>query len=136
MEWTGSIRVDNISYSWLGVDAPRSDPNFTIPVTNVQITPTRSIYVMTAGPMNITVTFLSPIEVSILPRRLLLYDRSCPMRRVTWQPSDFVKQSMPFSYLSVEASSLDKKEHSVQFYSDISTGERHGSHSHLSPSFD
>ena len=64
MGWSGSIRVDNISYSWLGAGAPQSNPNVTTPVTNVQITPTRSIYVMTAGPMNVTVTFLSPIEVS------------------------------------------------------------------------
>ena len=33
-------------------------------VTNIQITPTRSIFVMKAGPMNVTVTFLSPVEVS------------------------------------------------------------------------
>ena len=131
MGWAGSIRVDNVSYSWLGADAPRSDLNFTIPVTNVQITPTRSIYVMTAGPMNITVTFLSPIEVSVSPQRLLLYNYSYwpTMHRVTWQPSDFVKQSMPFSYVSVEASSLDGKAHSVQFYSDISTGKCNEIHS-------
>ena len=77
MEWAGSIRVDNISYSWLGVNAPRTNPNLTLPVTNVQITPTRSIYVMTAGPMNITVTFLSPIEVShILPWQFVVHDFS------------------------------------------------------------
>ena len=76
MEWTGSIRVDNFSYAWLGLDAPRSNSSLTIPVTNVQITPTRSIYVMTAGPMNLTVTFLSPIEVNV-PQWLLLCDYSC-----------------------------------------------------------
>ena len=67
MEWTGSIRVDNISYSWLGLNAPRTNPTLVIHPTNMQVTPTRSIYVMTAGPMNVTVTFLSPIEVSIPP---------------------------------------------------------------------
>nr|VWO99943.1 Hypoxanthine-guanine phosphoribosyltransferase [Ganoderma boninense] len=51
---------------------------------------------MQAGPMNMTVTFLSPVE-----------------------PDDWVKQSIPFSYLSVEAQSLDGKSYPVQLYSDI-----------------
>ena len=58
MGWAGKIRVDNVTYAWLGGGR---GPNFSI-VTNVLITPTRSIYVMEAGPMNVTVTFLSPIE--------------------------------------------------------------------------
>ena len=64
MGWAGKIRVDNTSYAWLGNDTAQSGLNVST-VTNVQITPTRSIYVMRAGPMNVTVTFLSPIEVSI-----------------------------------------------------------------------
>ncbi|KAH9892777.1 DUF1793-domain-containing protein [Cubamyces lactineus] len=94
MGWAGKIRVDGITYAWLGDDY---GPPFVANVTNVQITPTRSIYVMQAGPMNVTVTFLSPIE-----------------------PSDWVLQSLPFSYVSVEASSLDGQPHDVQVYSDIS----------------
>ncbi|KAI0368348.1 DUF1793-domain-containing protein [Pilatotrama ljubarskyi] len=94
MGWAGKIRVDGQTYSWMGDDY---GPPFTANVTNVQITPTRSIFVMQAGPMNITVTFLSPIE-----------------------PSDWVLQSLPFSYVSLEASSLDDQSHDVQVYSDIS----------------
>ncbi|KAJ8483513.1 hypothetical protein ONZ51_g4651 [Trametes cubensis] len=94
MGWAGKIRVDGQTYSWLGDDY---GPPFVANVTNVQITPTRSIFVMQAGPMNVTVTFLSPIE-----------------------PSDWVLQSLPFSYVSVEASSLDGQPHDVQMYSDIS----------------
>ncbi|KAI0762087.1 hypothetical protein BD413DRAFT_643854 [Trametes elegans] len=96
MGWAGKIRVDNQSYSWLGND---TDPHPFTPanVTNVQITPTRSTYVMQAGPLNISVTFLSPIE-----------------------PADWVLQSLPFSYVSVAGESLDGKTHSVQLYSDIS----------------
>ncbi|KAJ8483511.1 hypothetical protein ONZ51_g4652 [Trametes cubensis] len=94
MGWAGKIRVDGQTYSWLGDDY---GPPFVANVTNVQITPTRSIFVMQAGPMNVTVTFLSPIE-----------------------PSDWVLQSLPFSFVSVEASSLDGQPHDVQVYSDIS----------------
>ncbi len=37
-----------------------------------------------------------------------------------FQPSDLVKQSIPFSYLSLTAASNDGKSHSVQIYTDIS----------------
>ncbi|KAI0358680.1 DUF1793-domain-containing protein [Trametes cingulata] len=94
MGWAGKIRVDGQTYSWMGQDYA---PPLAANVTNVQITPTRSIFVMQAGPMNVTVTFLSPIE-----------------------PADWVLQSLPFSYVSVEASSLDGQSHNVQVYSDIS----------------
>ena len=42
----------------------QSPPNVAT-VTNVQITPTRSIYTMKAGPVGLTVTFLSPVEVRL-----------------------------------------------------------------------
>ena len=64
MGWVGKIRVDGISYAWLGADDVQSGPNISV-VTNVQITPTRSIFMMKAGPMNVNVTFLSPVEVRL-----------------------------------------------------------------------
>ncbi|KAI0335017.1 DUF1793-domain-containing protein [Cubamyces sp. BRFM 1775] len=93
--WAGKIRVDGQTYAWLGGD---DNPPSVANITNVQVTPTRSIFVMQAGPMNVTVTFLSPIE-----------------------PSNWVLQSLPFSYVSVEASALDGGPHEVQVYSDIGT---------------
>ena len=83
-------------------------------VTNVRVTPTQTIFSMVAGPMNVTLTFLSPVEVSagIMVRRLANEK----------QPSDWVKQSLPFSYLSLEATSRDGKPHAVQFYSGITAG--------------
>ena len=42
------------------------------------------------------------------------------MQRI--KPGDWVKQSIPFSYLSFYASSLDNKSHAVQVYSDVSGG--------------
>ncbi|KAI0353838.1 DUF1793-domain-containing protein [Trametes cingulata] len=92
--WAGIIRVDGQAYEWMGNDYT---PPSTANITSVQITPTRSIFVIQAGPMKVTATFLSPIE-----------------------PSDWVLQSLPFSYVSVEASSLDGQVHDVQVYSDIS----------------
>ncbi|KAF8901959.1 hypothetical protein CPB85DRAFT_1438878 [Mucidula mucida] len=52
-----------------------------------------------AGAMDVTVTFLSPIE-----------------------PEDLVLQSLPFTYLYIDAKSRDGSQHSIQLYSDV-TGE-------------
>ena len=38
------------------------------------------------------------------------------------QPNDFVRQSIPFSYIYFEATSRDGNAHSIQVYSDISAG--------------
>ncbi|KAI0744211.1 hypothetical protein C8Q80DRAFT_1220875 [Daedaleopsis nitida] len=94
MGWAGKIRVDGKTYAWMGND--RVDDG-AANVTNTQVTPTRTIFSMQAGPMNIVVTYLSPIE-----------------------PADWVKQSLPFSYVSIEASSADGSAHDVQVYADIS----------------
>ena len=57
--WAGKIRVNGTTYNWMGFN----DTSISTNTTNVQITPTRSIFVMRAGPVNVTLTFLSPIEV-------------------------------------------------------------------------
>ncbi|KAJ7179003.1 DUF1793-domain-containing protein [Mycena filopes] len=57
----------------------------------------QSIFVLSAGPVDLTVTFLSPVE-----------------------PNDLVKQSIPFAYMAVSAAATDGRSHSVQVYSDIS----------------
>lgn len=40
---------------------------FLVDVDIAQITSTQSIFVMTAGPVDLTVTFLSPVEVQFTP---------------------------------------------------------------------
>ena len=63
--WAGYIRIDGQSYRWLGdvgTDGTISTPAANL--TSRQVTPTRSIFTMQAGPMNLNATFLSPIEVS------------------------------------------------------------------------
>ncbi|GJE95235.1 DUF5127 and DUF4965 domain-containing protein [Phanerochaete sordida] len=94
--WVGLIRVDNITYGWQG----GKDAEWNVPATirNVQVTPTRTIVQMTAGPVDFNVAFLSPIE-----------------------PSDPVKQSFPFAYVSITVLSNDGAGHEVQVYSDITT---------------
>ena len=59
--WGGKIRVDGVVISLFGEAQTAAVGN----VTSVQITPTRSIFVVHAGPMNVTVTFPSPIEVRL-----------------------------------------------------------------------
>ncbi|KAH9942428.1 uncharacterized protein BXZ73DRAFT_88008 [Epithele typhae] len=91
------VRVDGASYQLTGHHS--YPPAVGAIVTNVQLTPTRSIFVMKAGPLNVTFTFLSPVE-----------------------PQDWVKQSLPVTYVSIEFHSLDGAVHDVQVYCDV-TGE-------------
>ncbi|PCH42735.1 hypothetical protein WOLCODRAFT_152776 [Wolfiporia cocos MD-104 SS10] len=58
--WAGHIKVDNTTYRWLGGDPGDSTAN----LTSVQVTLTRTIYYVTAGTMDLRITFLSPIETS------------------------------------------------------------------------
>ncbi|KAI9464135.1 hypothetical protein BJY52DRAFT_888853 [Lactarius psammicola] len=88
------VRVDNITYSFLGL-SPSVDGSVNL--TNTVITPTQTKLTAQAGPMQFNLTFLNPIE-----------------------PGDWVKQSIPFSYLSLTAESLDGAAHAVQVYSDVS----------------
>ena len=117
MGWRGKIKIDGVTYTWMGHDLDSTIAN----VTNIQLTPTRSIYTMQTGPMNLTATFLSPIEVSGPDSSTWgLQSDSNPPKFCTKKPSDWVKQSFPFSYLSVNVTAADDKEHDVQLYTDIS----------------
>ncbi|KAN0141387.1 DUF1793 domain containing protein [Lactarius tabidus] len=88
------VRVDNITYSFLGASAW---VNGSVNLTNIVISPTQTKLTAEAGPMQFNLTFLNPIE-----------------------PGDWVKQSIPFSYLSLTAESLDGAAHALQVYSDVS----------------
>ncbi|KAI9433017.1 hypothetical protein H4582DRAFT_2188442 [Lactarius indigo] len=92
--WAVLVRIDGLTYSVLG-----NEPglNGTANVTDTVITPTQTVVATQVGPMQVNLTFLNPIE-----------------------PGDWVKQSIPFSYLALSAKSLDGAAHNVQVYSDIS----------------
>src|SRR3954454_11626305 len=55
--WTGLIRVDGTTYTWMG--APSGPAHVT--QTAFSYTSTRSIFTLTAGAVSMNVTFLSPI---------------------------------------------------------------------------
>ena len=72
----------------------------TVNQTAFEYTATKSIFTMdVAGLVEMNITFLSPIT-----------------------PDDMKRQSLIFSYLNVEVSSLDGNDHEVQVYADISAG--------------
>ncbi|KAF1357478.1 DUF1793-domain-containing protein [Lizonia empirigonia] len=92
--WTGLLRVDNETFTWMG--APLDIP--TANQTSYEYTSTRSIFTIEANEkVSLKVTFLSPLT-----------------------PKDLKRQSLVFSYMNVEVTSLDGAEHDVQIYTDIS----------------
>ncbi|KAK7038989.1 hypothetical protein VNI00_010381 [Paramarasmius palmivorus] len=93
----GLARIDGKPYTWMG--AVRTSISKPADVKDIQVTPTRTIFVLEAGNVQLNVTYLSPIE-----------------------PNDLTLQSFPFSYIYVDARSLDGSSHSVQVYCDV-TGE-------------
>ncbi|KAJ6539470.1 hypothetical protein B0H19DRAFT_1213411 [Mycena capillaripes] len=95
--WAGLVKVDETAYVFLGSPAVAGTTFSKATQKSSKFTSTQSIFVLSAGPVDLTVTFLSPVE-----------------------PTDLVKQSIPFAYMAVSAASTDGKSHSVQVYSDIS----------------
>ena len=72
MGWNADVRVDGKAYNLMGT--PLSLRNFINAIqTNVIYTPTRTSYSLKAGPVDVNITFLSPIEVHLF----LLFSRSC-----------------------------------------------------------
>lgn len=95
--WAGFVRVDTTTYSFLGLPAVPGATFAKAVQKSAKFTATQSVFVLQAGPVDLTVTFLSPVE-----------------------PKDLLKQSLPFSYLSVVAASRDGASHNVAVYTDIS----------------
>lgn len=90
------IRVDGKAFTWMG--APNGVPKAN--QTSAEYTSTKSIFTIRAdNKVSIKVTFLSPLT-----------------------PNDFKRQSLIFSYMEVEVSSIDGSDHKVQIYTDISAG--------------
>jgi Domain of unknown function (DUF5127) len=114
--WSVLVRVDGLTYSFLGAEG-LGFLNGTVNLTNVAVTPTQTVVTARAGAMQVNLTFLNPIEVrfhsSVIFNVLHAYHL---------KPGDWVKQSIPFSYMAFTASSLDGAAHAVQVYSDVSGG--------------
>jgi hypothetical protein len=98
------IRVDGNSYTWMGQPGPRN-----VDQVAYEYTSTKSIFTMHVdNKVQMKITFLSPVT-----------------------PNDFKRQSLVFSYLNVEVSSLDDQQHNVQVYADISAGQCFGPVSYM-----
>ncbi|KAJ7283979.1 DUF1793-domain-containing protein [Mycena rebaudengoi] len=95
--WAGFVKVDGRAFSFMGTPNVPGGTFTKATQRSSKFTSTQSIFVLSAGPVDITVTFLSPVE-----------------------PNDLIKQSIPFSYLAVSAASTDGAAHTVQVYTDIS----------------
>ncbi|KAJ4331030.1 hypothetical protein N0V87_009488 [Didymella glomerata] len=92
--WTGLVRVDNETFTWMG--APLNIPSAN--QTGYEYTSTRSIFTIEVNnKVSLKVTFLSPLT-----------------------PKDLRRQSLVFSYMNVDVSSLDGSGHDVQIYTDVS----------------
>ena len=126
--WTVFVRVDGLTYWFLGFETGTG--NVTVPsgvpttatggavnFTNVVVTPTQTVIVAQAGPMQVNLTFLNPIEVRFHPS-----DTFSILHIYHLKPGDWVKQSIPFTYMSFTAESSDGASHAVQVYSDVSGG--------------
>ncbi|EMD40769.1 hypothetical protein CERSUDRAFT_111353 [Gelatoporia subvermispora B] len=95
--WTGYAYVDGSPFLLMGTPADGAQIPPSATQQSVNITATQSTFVLSAGAVDITATFLSPVE-----------------------PGDLVRQSLPFSYLAITATSNDGKPHAVKLYTDIS----------------
>ena len=62
--WAVLVRIDGLTYSFLGdVPGGSASVNGTVNVTDTVITPTQTVVAAQAGPMQVNLTFLNPIEV-------------------------------------------------------------------------
>jgi hypothetical protein len=90
---TGLVRVDGNVFTWCG--APSE--NFPLAVqAGLEVSGTRSVFTLTAGPVTLTATFFSPVD-----------------------PADLRRQCVPLSYITVTAAAADGKRHAVSVYLDI-----------------
>jgi hypothetical protein len=95
MQWSVIARVDGKAYSLMGVEDP--SPDTTAATVNIaEYSATHTTFTLSAGNIDFVLDFFSPVA-----------------------PADYVRQSLPFSYLTVSASPTDGNTHEVQVYSDI-----------------
>ncbi|KAI9442051.1 hypothetical protein BJY52DRAFT_1318827 [Lactarius psammicola] len=93
---TALIRIDGVTHSILGQLSLANQTNFT----GAFVTATRTGFNFQIGPVELTATFFSPIE-----------------------PGDWVRQSIPFTYLHFDIGATDGKAHDVQLYVHTLSGE-------------
>ncbi|MGW4517439.1 glutaminase domain-containing protein [Streptomyces sp. NPDC004393] len=100
---TGIARIDGVPFLFLGAPNIAGTVLRGMAQRSLTVTATRSQYVFAGGGVELTLTFLSPVE-----------------------PGDLRRQSMPLSYLTAEVRSTDGSTHEVGLYFDISGEWAHG----------
>ncbi|KAJ5175815.1 uncharacterized protein N7482_001692 [Penicillium canariense] len=103
--WSVIVRVDGQVYSLMGVPDLEASTIRPAAVRRAEFTSTHSLFDLTAGPVAFTLDFFSPVS-----------------------PSNYLRQSLPFSYLTVQVRNVWG--HDIQIYSDIDgrwTGREHRS---------
>ncbi len=103
---TGIVRIDGTAYVFAG--APGTPALAQLPQVSLTYTATQSTYVFSGAGVNLTVTFLSPVD-----------------------PDSLQRQSVPMSYITVNATSADGASHTVSVYLDISGEWAHGDRTQL-----
>lgn len=94
MTWGVMARVDGQAYSLFGVPTA-VDGALPGTLISADYTSTHTTFVVSAGSVNFALDYFSPVS-----------------------PRDYVRQSMPYSYLTVSATSNDGSAPQVQVYSD------------------
>jgi hypothetical protein len=84
----------------------------------VTVTPTQTIFAAEVWDVQVNLTFLNPIEVCLLNLRFCFKHRHTSLSK----PQDWVKQSIPFSYIAFTANSKSGIARHLQVYTDISGG--------------
>jgi hypothetical protein len=100
----GLARIDGAGYVFAGAPALPAGPALTtMQQLSLQLTATRSVYTLSGGGVTLTVTFFSPVDLGNLQR-----------------------QSVPLSYVTVQAASNDGRAHAVDVHLDASGEWVHG----------
>ncbi len=101
---TGIARVDGVDFLFMGApNVPDHPLSRGLVQRSLTLTATRSQYVLAGGGVELTLTFLSPVE-----------------------PGDLRRQSVPLSYVLADVRATDGRSHDVSLYFDISGEWAHG----------
>ena len=98
LRWAGLISIDGETFEFMG-DSARDDEISSLHTANqtsFEYTATRSTFKFEARGVPFSVSFLSPVT-----------------------PHDYVRASLPLSYMTVEVDSSALKNHDISVYSDI-----------------
>ena len=94
----GIARIDGTAYQFAGAATLPNGPALgAMTQVSLEVTATRSIYTFTAGGINLTATFFSPVD-----------------------PANLQRQCVPFGYVTIDVVSTSSASHTVEVYFDIS----------------